>query len=331
MTSLYITEPGAYLNKRGGHVVIGRNNEVLKEVPLEKLEAVHVVDTVSMSSVLIVELLERNIPLTWLSGRGRFYGTLMNPASVDVNKHRKQFELLEEESVYLEVSKKMVAAKVHNQLTILRRYERNVGDEVHIERGIRNIMAIRKHIEGAEDYRALMGYEGIISRVYFETIGAILPEGFTFQKRSKQPPKDPFNSMLGFGYSLLFNEVLSRVVAVGLHPYVGCLHRLAKGHPALVSDLMEEWRAPIVDAMVLAMAKRNVIRPDMFEYANEGCYLDAEARKIFSEQYHRKMNGIQKYFEPSCSYREAVGKQCAAYARVVSAGDAGFYEPLTLR
>ena len=67
MTSIYITENGACLRKRGGHVVIGRNNEVLLEVPLERVDDVTVVDRVQVSSALVTELLKRNVPLSWIS------------------------------------------------------------------------------------------------------------------------------------------------------------------------------------------------------------------------------------------------------------------------
>lgn len=67
MTSIYIAENGGYLRKRGGHVVNGRNNEVLLEVPLERVDDVTVVDRVQVSSALVTELLERNVPLSWIS------------------------------------------------------------------------------------------------------------------------------------------------------------------------------------------------------------------------------------------------------------------------
>ena len=84
MTSLYITESGAYLRKRGGHVLVGRNNEILLEVPLERIEDVTLVDSVQISSGLITEFLERNIPISWLSGRGRFFGSLLSNGSIDI-------------------------------------------------------------------------------------------------------------------------------------------------------------------------------------------------------------------------------------------------------
>lgn len=65
MTSLYITESGAYLRKRGGHVLVGRNNELLFEIPLERVEDVTLVDSVQISSELIGEFLQRDVPLSW--------------------------------------------------------------------------------------------------------------------------------------------------------------------------------------------------------------------------------------------------------------------------
>ena len=122
MTSLYITESGAYLRKRGGHVLVGRNNEVLLEVPLERIEDVTLVDSVQISSGLITEFLERNIPLSWLSGRGRFFGSLLSNGSIDIIKHQKQFELLQEEKLYFELAKKIIYAKVQVLSIVLRKF-----------------------------------------------------------------------------------------------------------------------------------------------------------------------------------------------------------------
>lgn len=330
MTSLYITESGAYLHKRGGHVIVGRNNEVLMEIPLERIEDVTLVDSVQISSQLITEFLERNIPLSWISGYGRFCGSLVSNGAVDVLKHKKQFELLDNDGLYFQIAKKVVFAKVHNQLTILRRYNRNLALE-SVNSSIRNILAIRKNIFSADDFRKLMGYEGIISRVYFYALGEIVPEQFRFTKRTKQPPRDPFNSMLSLGYSMLFNEIMTGVLGCGLHPYVGFLHRLGKGHPALVSDLIEEWRAPLVDSLVLALVKRNMIDYSAFTCTEEGYFLDADARKVFLQAYNKKLRSLNQYFDGKYTYRESIKLQCKKYASTIMNDSAEMYEPLELR
>lgn len=330
MTSLYITESGAYLHKRGGQIVIGRNNEVLLEVPLNLVEDVTLIDSVQISSQLMTDFLERRVPISWLSTMGCYYGSLINANSVDILKHKKQFDLLQEEKLYFTLAKKCVFAKVHNQLTILRRYNRN-AEISNIDSAIKNILAVRRNIFLTDSYREVMGYEGIISRIYFAALGELMPEGFCFTKRTKMPPRDPVNSMLSLGYSMLFNEVLASCIHVGLHPYVGFLHRLAKGHPALASDLMEEWRAPIVDAMVLAMLKRNMLEPEQFTTSEEGCFLTPEARKIFLGNYNKKLRSQNQYLDGKYSYRESIRKQCEKYASAIMNEDADYYEPLELR
>lgn len=330
MTSLYVTESGAFLRKRGGHVLVGRNNEILLEVPLERIEDVTLVDSIQVSSQLITEFLAREIPLSWLSGQGFFFGTLLNTNSIDILKHKKQFALLDEQNLYFKLAKKVVFAKCHNQLTILRRYNRNVESD-NVNTAIRNILAVRKNIFPTDDLHALMGYEGIISRIYFSALGEIVPKEFKFEKRSKRPPTDPFNSMLSLGYSMLFNEIMSNLLTLGLHPYVGFMHRLAKGHAALVSDLIEEWRAPIIDSMVLAIVKRNMISRDMFEINAEGCFLNVEARKIFLATYNKKLRSNNQYLEGKFTYRESLKQQCQKYSRAIMHDDPDIYVPIELR
>lgn len=330
MSSLYITESGAFLRKRGGMVVIGRNNEILIEVPIERIEDVTLVDTVQISSQLITEFLERNIPVSWISSFGKFYGSLINNSKIDIMKHKKQFDLLEESSFYTAISKKVIFAKIHNQLTILRRYNRELQNE-SVDSDIKNILAVRRNIFLAESDNQLRGYEGIISRIYFSALGKIVKEPFSFEKRTKNPPQDPVNSMLSLGYSMLFNEILANIISTGLHPYVGFFHKIAKGHPALASDLIEEWRAVIVDSLVLAIISKNIISSDMFYSSDEGCFLLPEGRKIFLKEYNKKIRSSNQYFAEKLTYRECMARQCKKYSQALMSNDSDIYIPIELR
>jgi CRISPR-associated protein Cas1 len=65
-----------------------------------------------------------------------------------------------------------------------------------------------------------------------------------FKKRTRQPPTDPVNSLLGFAYTLLYNEAISAAVAAGFDPYLGFYHSVRYGRCSLALDLMEEMRPP---------------------------------------------------------------------------------------
>lgn len=331
MTTLYVTESGSFIKRKGGHVIVGRNHEVLFEVPFESIDDVTVFDSVHISSSLLTDFISNGIPVTWLSGYGKYFGTLINTNTVDIHKHQRQFTIRGDKEFCLALSKKLINAKINNQLTILRRYERNLLDD-SVMMSINNICHIRKNIHKATSIEELMGYEGIISRLYFEGLGKIVPFEFTFTKRSKQPPLDPFNAMLGLGYSMLFNEIMAGVINAGLHPFVGCMHSIKGGHPALVSDLIEEWRAPVIDSLVLNLVKRKMIDvEEEFQYSGEGCYLNGEGRKLFLSAYNKKIKSMNQYMDRGQTFRESIYSQCKAYASTIMNIDLERYIPLEIR
>lgn len=197
---------------------------------------------------------------------------------------------------------------------------------------INHIRNIRKNIYKVTTTEELMGYEGIISRVYFEALGKIVSPEFAFTKRSKQPPLDLFNAMLGLGYSMLFNEIMAGAINAGLHPFVGCMHALKGCHPALISDLIEEWRAPIIDSLVLTLVKRNMIDPvEDFQYTKGACYLNNEGRKIFLTAYNKKIKSSNQYMDREQTFRESIYTQCKSYASTIMNLDIDRYIPLEIR
>lgn len=330
MASIYITENGTYLHKRGGKLLIDKEETTITEVPLELVENITVTNTTQISSSLITECLTKNIPISWMSTSGKMYGSLLAPSFVDIFKQKQQFDLIEEKDFYFKLAQKIVSAKIHNQLVLLRRYNRNIKSE-KVHELINYLANTQKNIKYTSDNNELLGYEGLASRTYFSALGMLINKPFQFTKRTKQPPRDPFNTMLSMGYSILFNEILSNIIAIGLHPYIGFFHQLAKGHPALVSDLIEEWRAVIVDALVISLIKRGSITENMFTLNKKGCYFSPEGKKIFLNAYNKKINTENKYISGEHSYRDSLRIQCQNYAQAISNKNINIYTPIKLK
>ena len=116
---------------------------------------------------------------------------------------------------------------------------------------IERLGEISVRLHHATTVAAVNGYEGTGAAQYFAALGQLVDPAFRFTHRTRQPPTDPVNSLLSFGYTLLFYNLYGLIVARGLPPYVGHLHLMRDRHPALASDLIEEFRAPIVDSLVL--------------------------------------------------------------------------------
>lgn len=118
-----------------------------------------------------------------------------------------------------------------------------------------------------------MGCEGNAAKNYFAALPKLVQPEFRFSGRTKQPPKDAFNSMLSLGYTMLLYEIYSEIENRGLTPYIGFLHSDRDGHPALASDLMEEWRSVIVDSAVLSLVQGGEIHISQFTEDEEVIFI----------------------------------------------------------
>ncbi|MGL4860368.1 MAG: CRISPR-associated endonuclease Cas1 [Enterobacteriaceae bacterium] len=89
-------------------------------------------------------------------------------------------------------------------------------------------------------------------------------EGFTFSGRNRRPPKDPVNAMLSFMYSILSKEISGALQGIGLDPQIGFLHEERPGRDSLALDLLEEFRASLVDRLVLTLINRQQVKSSDF-------------------------------------------------------------------
>lgn len=331
MSVAYITEPGTFLSKQGGKIVAYRNKAVIAQVPLETLEGIVVMNGVQLSSQLIVEFLTRNLPVSWIAASGKWYGRLESQDKVQVLKQQQQ--ILQQNTPFsLQLSKAVVAAKMQNQMVILRRYNRTAKLE-NVEEAITTIGKLKTYIPKAMNKTKLMGYEGIAAKTYFAALGQLVKPEFAFTIRSRRPPKDAFNAMLSLGYTLVMYDLYTAIVNTGLQPYFGFMHALRNHHPGLASDLLEEWRPVIVDSLVMSLVQKEKIVPTHFETVpgTKGIVLTSVGRNIFLKAYERKMNTINRYTTTTCTYRQSLRQQVRQYSKALMHDDAALYAPVTLR
>ena len=227
-----------------------------------------------------------------------------------------------------------VDGKIHNQRVLLQRRHWRQNDS-ELEAAINFLGEMQKKAPNAATLDELRGYEGTSSAGYFRVFGLLLDDSFSFEKRIKHPPTDPVNALLSFGYTLLFQNIYSLVEAHGLHPYCGHLHALRDGHPALVSDLIEEFRAPIVDSLVIYLINSHIIKADDFEQnpkAQKPCLLQSEARKTFVAHFENKMLSTltHPHTNYTVDYRRLIALQITELAQCLR-GERETYRPMKVR
>jgi CRISPR-associated protein Cas1 len=199
-------------------------------------------------------------------------------------------------------------------------------------------MQVCEHkLETAAGVEAAMGFEGNAAREYFNALGILVnvPE-FKFSGRSRRPPKNAFNSMLSLGYSILMSEIYGAIESKGLNPYFGFIHSDREKHPTLASDLMEEWRAVIVDSVVMSLVNGHEIAIDEF-VANEetgGVFLTRDGMRTFIKKLEGRFAANAKYLEYaaySVSFRRAISMQVGELCKAIEQRDSSLYNPVIIR
>lgn len=123
----------------------------------------------------------------------------------------------------------------------------------------KSLLALARKVRGIEGENVeavrdgLMGLEGAAGRLYWNGVQILLAAVDDFQGRRRRGASDAVNSALNYGYGILYSQVWGALLNAGLEPFAGFLHTDRPGKPSLVLDMVEEFRQPIVDRVVLAL------------------------------------------------------------------------------
>ncbi len=335
MTCLYITEQGSRVSVEQGKFIIETKDGEKKYTPKETVESIIIFGAVSMSAHCQKECLEKNIRVSFLSTRGKYFGKLESTnTSISGFRLKKQVYLSDDINNTLLFSKKIINAKINNQLVVLKRYIKKQDDI--FSKIIKEIVSCRGKIEKQDSIEKIMGYEGMAAKYYFEGLSMIVDERFAFKGRSKRPPKDAFNALISLGYSIVFHEIYAEVNNKSISPYIGFMHKLKENHPALISDLLEEWRAVLVDSTVMSLINGHEILIDEFNIDEEtgAVIISNNGVRILVKKMENKMNSDMNYLEyldTPVSFRKAIWWQVRSIAQCIDCGSLELYNPLLIR
>jgi CRISP-associated protein Cas1 len=287
MQTLYISQQGCYVSLKQEFVIIKQGENLLGEVQIPLLEQILIFGKSQVTTQLIRTCLHRQIPIAYLSRMGYCYGRI-----IPIERGYRQLSRYQQSLTPLDkliIARLIVQAKLKNSRVILQRQQRKHNSEA-IALAINSLEYLITQAGKAEQIDKLMGFEGAGAAQYFSAFSDCLQSTeFVFMGRSRRPPGNPVNAMLSFGYQVLWNHLLSLIELQGLDPYYASLHQGSERHAALASDLIEEFRAPIIDSLVMYMINRHLIQIDDFAYHDGGCFLNDSGRKKFLKNFLQRM------------------------------------------
>ncbi|MFH4665048.1 CRISPR-associated endonuclease Cas1 [Vibrio cidicii] len=282
---VYVHKQGAALHKRGNRLNIFHDGKPLQSIPANTIDMILCFGAVHLTQAVQRFCLENDICVVWLSQSGQYLGCMSAPFQGDPLLTTAQVSSKEDPQVRLQLAKFFIRSKLNNALGVMRRHgkkhQRNKEQE-------KRLVALREQLDGHSTLASIRGTEGAAARDYFAWFRQQFSPEWGFTTRNRQPPKDPINAMLSYGYTLLFHNLRALVEARGLLPHLGYLHGNQPRQPALVLDLMEGYRPWLVDELVLQLASKKLITPQQFTSHTQGVLLNREGKRLFVQSLEQR-------------------------------------------
>jgi CRISPR-associated protein Cas1 len=317
------------------HARIGKDGETLKitdeeqgetRVRLIEISDVALFGNVAITTPALTALLEREIPVTFHSHGGWFRGIAHGVGHRNVEVRTAQYRMSFDEASCLRFARELVAAKIANQRTILRRNWR--GEPDARQSVLDHLAAARKSVDSVSTISALLGIEGDAAATYFRAFAGLIkaPGGkpdqsgelapFRFDARNRRPPTDPVNAMLSLAYAMLTRHLTIALASVGFDPYRGFYHAPRYGRPALALDVMEPFRPIIADSVVLSAINTGEVGSNDFVIGVTGTGLTQGGRRRFVDAFERRLS--QDTTHPVFGYQVSMRRMLLVQARLLS-------------
>lgn len=221
-------------------------NQTLTKFPFQKLLALFIIGHITVTTPLIEKCKKYNVALVVLKPNLRPVFYWSNSAEANYLLRQYQYALPIND---ISIAKTIVYNKIYNQIVNLKRTKKK--DCITVE-AIENCQTILNGIDNIEDYKQLMGNEGIAAKSYF----AAYFQSLSWRGRYPRTKCDSLNVTLDIGYTILFNYIECFVRMFGFDIYKGVYHRQWFQRKSLICDLIEPFRCLIDHAVLLAFNRK---------------------------------------------------------------------------
>ncbi len=303
---IILETPGTRVGKKLEMLKIDVLNKSPIQVPIREVESIIMGSGVQITSQALQALSSHAVNIVYTK-LGKPYGLYTPFANVGTVFTRRQQLLAYEDWRGVYLATRFVFATLENKRRLLlyfakSRKKTNPAKYIRLKAAARHIGKMidvllkfsKNQAKGKKisDVRMnLMGIEGRATSIYFLEYGNLFPQEFKVLNRTRRPPRDPVNSLLSLGYTVLLGHVITGIAAAGLELYGGYLHSDRSGKPSLGLDLLEEFRQPVIDRLVARLIQKKQFKPKDFINSLHGFRLNDDKRSFYYKKLRSEING----------------------------------------
>jgi CRISPR-associated protein Cas1 len=251
--------------------------------------------------------MSNSIPIVYTDGMEAYAITHPFHAHGTVVVRRQQYLSIDDKRG-VQIAVGIQQGAIENKRNLLLRYESYLGEtnkekKVELKEIGEKLKELSQQVKELRTYKnidelrlPLLGLEGIATRFYFEGLRKLIPSAWQFEKRIKRPPTDPINALISYLSTILTGQILLRIFVTGLDPYLGFIHADRSGRPSLALDILEQFRQPMIDRVILRMIRRSEINNEQnFEQSNYGIQLTKEGKGKVIQSFLENQDKTQEF------------------------------------
>lgn len=288
---LYLTFRETHVTSEGNCIAL-QTGDGIRRHSWKEISRIVVIGKPRVSAGVIQQALIRKKPVVFMTVMGRQLGGFAHNSRSYAPAQVFNSPDMSWQDFQLDYIRSLVAAKIHNQRTLLQ--SKGISEP--------RLRELEASLTECADPEVLRGKEGAASVVYWRHFRELV-KPLDFPRRSYHPPEGPVNAMLSLGYTILYFRMAESLSAAMLNPWEGIFHSPRGLHYALASDMIEPYRF-LVDRVVLSLIHNRQIGPDDFISEQEGSAprLSSAAMKSYIHRYELTMRNEVKIGDLTLSW-----------------------------
>lgn len=276
-------------------------------LPVEDISDIFVFGEVDINKKLLELLSQKEIMMHYFNYYGYYMGAFYPREHYNSGYMiLRQAEFYQDKQKRLFLAQKFISGALKNIRQVLK-YHQNRGKD--LDSIVSSIEEFEEGILNTGDIAQLMALEGNARNRYYQAFDVIINDlDFTFEQRTRRPPKNYLNCLISFGNMIMYSLVLSEIYKTHLDPRIGFLHATNFRRFSLNLDVAEIFKPIIVDRIILSVLTKKMITKKDFDRGTEGIVLKDKGKKIFVDEFDNKLKTTIKHWKlpQEVSYRRLV-------------------------
>ena len=307
--SYYIYNNGMLKRQDNSIAFVDENGEK-RYIPIETVNEIYVMSEMDFNTNLINYLSQYGVVINFFNYYSFYTGTFQpREKLVSGNLLVNQVNHYTDNEKRLDIAKRFIDGASFNIYRNLRYYNGR-GKDVQIY--MDKIEELRKQIPKSKSIQELMGYEGNIRKIYYESWNILIDQDINFEKRVKNPPDNMINTLISYVNTLVYTKVLSAIYNTQLNPTVSYLHEPGSRRFSLSLDIAEIFKPIIGDRLIFSLLNKKQITEKSFTKDLNYLHLTKEASRTIVAELDKKLQTTIKHKElnKNVSYEYLMKLEC---------------------